>query len=181
MTASCTVIDYGDGLAALIMNKGYDVPDYRPAKEHVMPSKTFAIVMGVIFLMVGLLGFFPGLVTAPSTDAPHISLDTGYGNLMGLFPINVLHNIVHLAVGLWGVVAYRSVSGSLSFARGLAVFYGALTIMGFIPGLNTTFGLIPIFGHDIWLHAISAGAAAYVGFAGRSNAVPIERTTRRAS
>jgi hypothetical protein len=147
----------------------------------VMAIRNFAIVMGLLYLMVGLLGFFPGLVTAPAPGAPHMSLDTGYGYLMGLFPINILHNLVHIGVGLWGVIAYRSMSGSFSFARGLAIFYGALTIMGLIPGLNTTFGLIPIFGHDVWLHAISAAAAGYFGFAGTSRAMPIERMTRRAS
>ncbi len=146
-----------------------------------MAIRNFAIVMGLVYLMVGLLGFFPGLVTSPATDAPHMSLDTGYGYLMGLFPINVLHNVVHLGVGLWGLIAYRSMSGSISFARGLAIFYGALAIMGLIPGLSTTFGLIPIFGHDVWLHAISAAAAAYFGFAATSRTMSSERMTRRAS
>ena len=145
-----------------------------------MTTKQFAMVMGLLYLLVGLLGFFPGLVSPPSADSPHIHLDTGYGYLFGLFPINIMHNLVHLGVGLWGVSAYRSMSGSVAFARGLAMFYGALTIMGFIPGLNTTFGLIPVFGHDIWLHAVSAAAAAYFGFV-RSEALPIERMTRRAS
>jgi len=146
-----------------------------------MATRNFALVMGLLYIMVGLLGFFPGLVTAPATDAPHMSLDTGYGYLMGLFPINVLHNLVHLGVGLWGLSAYRSMPGSFGFARGLAIFYGALTIMGLIPGLNTTFGLIPIFGHDVWLHAISAAAAAYFGFAATAQTRPMERMTRRAS
>jgi hypothetical protein len=69
----------------------------------------------------------------------------------------------------------------LSFARGLAIFYAALTIMGLIPVLNTTFGLIPIFSHDIWLHAVTAGVAAYFGFTGHSEAIPVERISRRAS
>lgn len=149
-------------------------------KEDVMTTKNFVLVAGLLYLLVGLLGFFPGLVAPPSADTPHIRVDTGYGYLFGLFPINIVHNLVHLGVGLWGISAYRSMSKSLSFARGLAIFYGALTVMGLIPGLNTTFGLIPIFGHDIWLHAISAAAAAYFGF-GRSEAMSVERMTRRAS
>jgi hypothetical protein len=146
-----------------------------------MTTKQFSMAMGVLYLLVGLLGFFPGLVSPPLPDSPPMSLDTGYGYLMGLFPINVVHNLVHLGVGLWGISAYRSMSGSVAFARGLAMFYGALTIMGFIPGLNTTFGLIPIFGHDIWLHAITAAAAAYFGFVRPSDTISVERMTRRAS
>lgn len=146
-----------------------------------MTSRNFAMIIGVVYVAVGLLGFFPGLVSVPPPVAPHLAVDTGYGYLLGLFPVNVLHNLVHLAVGAWGLTASRTLAGSLSFARGLAIFYAALTIMGLIPVLNTTFGLIPIFSHDIWLHAVTAGVAAYFGFTGHSEAIPVERISRRAS
>ena len=145
-----------------------------------MTMKNFVLVIGLLFLVVGVLGFVPGLVSPPSAYSPHMTVDTAYGYLLGLFPINILHNLVHLGVGLWGLSAYRSVTKSLSFARGLAIFYGALAVMGLIPVVNTTFGLIPIFGHDIWLHAISAGAAGYFGFL-RSEPMAVDRMSRRAS
>jgi len=146
-----------------------------------MTAQRFAMGMGLLYVLVGLLGFVPGLVSPPPLDAPHLNVDTGYGYLMGLFPINVLHNLVHIGVGLWGIAAYRSVYGSVSFARGLAIFYGALTIMGLIPVVNTMVGLIPIFSHDIWLHALSAAAAGYVGFVRMSENFTVGRMTRRAS
>lgn len=129
-----------------------------------MGARYFALICGIVYTLVGIMGFIPGVVTAPGTG-PDIAVDAGYGYLLGLFPVNVLHNLVHLAVGLWGLASYRSFSGARTFSRGLAIFYGLLTIMGLIPGLNTTFGLIPIFGHDIWLHALTAAIAAYFGFA----------------
>lgn len=128
------------------------------------PVRYFALVLGVVYLAVGILGFFPAALQPPGPAAPSLVVDTGYGRLLGLFPVNVLHNLVHLGVGLWGLLAYRSLGGSVGFARGLAVFYGLLAIMGLIATLNTTFGLIPIFGHDVWLHALTALAAAYFGF-----------------
>ena|SRR3982750_1232050 len=146
-----------------------------------MTTRNFAMVMGVLYVAVGLLGFFPGAVSAPHPGGPHVAVDTGYGYLLGLFPVNILHNVVHLGVGIWGLVASRTLAGSLSFARGLAMFYSLLTIMGLIPGLNTMFGLIPIFSHDIWLHALSAGVAGYFGFTGHSDAIPVEHISRRAS
>jgi hypothetical protein len=146
-----------------------------------MTTRNFAMIMGVVYVAVGLLGFFPGAVSAPPPGAPDVAIDTGYGYLLGLFPVNVLHNFVHLAVGAWGLTASRTLAGALSFARGLAIFYGVLTIMGLIPGLNTTFGLIPIFGHDIWLHAVTAGVAAYFGFTSHAEAIPVEHLSRRAS
>jgi hypothetical protein len=146
-----------------------------------MTTRNFAMIMGVVYVAVGLLGFFPGAVSAPPPGAPHVAVDTAYGYLLGLFPVNVLHDLVHMGVGIWGLTASRTLAGSLSFARGLAIFYGLLTMMGFIPGLNTTFGLIPIFGHDIWLHAVTAGVAAYFGFTGHAEAIPVEHLSRRAS
>lgn len=146
-----------------------------------MNAMRFAMVIGIVFLAVGLLGFFPGLVSAPPMGAPDLAVESGYGYLMGLFPVNILHNLVHIAVGLWGLSAYRTMGGAIAFSRGLAVFYGLLAIMGLLPILNTTFGLIPIFSHDIWLHAGTAALAAYFGFAGRAEAIPVEQMTRRAS
>jgi hypothetical protein len=39
-----------------------------------------------------------------------------------------------------------------------------LTVFGLIPGLNTLFGLTPLFGHDVWLHALTAIIAAWFGW-----------------
>lgn len=133
------------------------------------PVRYFALVLGVVYLLVGILGFFPAALQPLGPAAPNLTVDAGYGRLLGLFPVNVLHNLVHLGVGLWGLLAYRSVRGSIGFARGLAVFYGVLAVMGLIAGLNTTFGLIPIFGNDVWLHAFTALAAAYFGFMQRGD------------
>ena len=129
-----------------------------------MQTRYFALVIGIVYVLIGLLGFLPGVVAAPPTGAPSLAVDAGYGYLLSLFPINILHNIVHLVIGLLGLVSYRRFSDARLFARGLAIFYGLLAIMGFVPVLRTTFGLIPIFGHDIWLHAVSALAAAYFGW-----------------
>ena len=146
-----------------------------------MTIRNFAMVIGTLYVAVGLLGFLPGVVSAPPPGAPHLAIDTAYGYLLGLFPINLLHNVVHLAEGAWALVASRALAYSISFARGVGMVYGVLTIMGLIPGLNTTFGLIPIFGHDIWLHAVTAGVAAYFGITGHADAIPVERISRRAS
>jgi hypothetical protein len=91
----------------------------------------------------------------------------GYGLVLGLFPVNVLHNIVHLLFGVLGLAAYANAFPAVSYARIVAVSYAVLALMGLIPGLNTTFGLVPIYGADVALHAVIAAAAAYFGFAVR--------------
>ena len=131
-----------------------------------MAIRYFAIAYGIVFLLVGIAGFIPGLVTQPAEVAdPAVG---GHGHLLGLFPVNPLHNLVHLAFGIWGVVAYRSLSASRLYAQAVAVIYAILAVMGFIPALNTMFGLVPLYGHDIWLHAVLAAVAAYFGWGVRA-------------
>ena len=128
-----------------------------------MRSRSFALAFGIVFLLVGIAGFVPPLVSPPPTG-PDVAADAGFGRLMGLFPINALHNLVHVAFGAWGLAAYRSPSAVRLYARAVAVIYALLAVMGLVPGLNTTFGLVPIYGHDVWLHALLAIVAAYFGF-----------------
>jgi Domain of unknown function (DUF4383) len=112
---------------------------------------TFARVFGVIFVVVGILGFVPATMTN--------------GMLLGLFPVNAVHNIVHILLGVWGLAVAKSVAGSVGYFKGLAIIYGLLTVLGLIPATNTLFGLAPIHGNDVWLHLALAVVAAYFGFA----------------
>jgi len=130
-----------------------------------MNVRRFAMIFGLIYLLVGIAGFIPQLLQPPAGDAPQVAVDTLHGNLLGLFPVNVLHTIVHLLIGVWGLAAAKTLGASVTYARSLAVIYGVLAIMGLIPGMNTVFGLIPIHGHDVWLHAGTALISAYFGFA----------------
>jgi hypothetical protein len=125
--------------------------------------RKFALIFGIIYLVVGVLGFVPGIVQ-PAHDQHNLAVEANHGYLMGLFPINLLHNFVHLLVGILGLIGSRSVQGAVRYARGLAIFYGLLAIMGLFPATNTMFGLVPIHGNDVWLHAGSALVAAYFGF-----------------
>ena len=136
-----------------------------------MTTRTFALIFGVVFLLVGIAGFIPGLVQMPHPEHPPLEVDSGYGILFGLFPVNVLHNIVHLLFGVWGLAAYRSLSGARTYARAVAIIYAVLTIAGVVPGLDTMFGLVPLFSNDIWLHALLAVVAAYFGWVHRDAAV----------
>ncbi|BAY12281.1 DUF4383 domain-containing protein [Calothrix sp. NIES-2098] len=129
-----------------------------------MGARYFALICGIVFLLVGLFGFIPGMVASPGTAGPALAVKVGYGYLLKAFAVNLLHNIVHIAVGIAGLVSYRTYIRSRNYARGLAIFYGVLAVMGLLPVLNTVFGLIPIFGNDVWLHAITALIAAYFGF-----------------
>lgn len=130
-----------------------------------MNVRRFALILGIIYLVVGIAGFIPPLLRAPAAEAPQLAVNAFQGYLLGLFPVNILHTLFHLAIGIWGLAAARRLSASVTYARSVAIIYGVLTVMGLIPNLNTVFGLLPLHGHDIWLHALTALIAAYFGFA----------------
>lgn len=129
-----------------------------------MTLKRFALIYGIVFLLVGIAGFLPGMTQAH--DHPDVAIDSGLSLLFGLFPVNTLHNLAHLLFGVWGLAAARSPEASRTYARVVALGYGLLTVMGLISAarLYTTFGLMPLYGHDVWLHALLAIGAAYFAF-----------------
>ena len=129
-----------------------------------MKASTFALIFGIAYLAAGLLGLIPAALVPPPADAPPTRFAMMYGYLLGLFPVNILHSAVHIAIGAWGLAAWSRRTSPVTYARALAVLYGVLAVMGMLPFLNTTFGLLPLHSHDIWLHAITALVAAYVGW-----------------
>ena len=126
--------------------------------------RLFALVFGIVFLLVGAAGFVPAL-TAPHTH-PDMALTTGLALLFGLFPVNVLHNLAHLLFGAWGLFGATSDSAARLYGKVVAIAYAVLTIMGLVTVMNlhTAFGFVPLYGHDIWLHAALAVVAGYFGF-----------------
>jgi hypothetical protein len=129
-----------------------------------MSTATFALILGIAYLGAGVLGLIPAALMPPPPDAPPTTVTLLYGYLLGLFPVNVLHSAVHLAIGAWGIMAWRGTASAKVYARSLALLYGALAVMGLIPGMNTLFGMLPMHGHAVWLHAATAAAAAYFGW-----------------
>ena len=116
-----------------------------------------AMVFGVVFLLVGLAGLF-----VPGGMAMNAGPDPAPGMLLGMFPVNLLHNVVHCLVGVWGLVASRSWNGAKMYMQIAGVVYIVLAGLGFV--LPTTMGLIPIGGADIYLHAVLGLIMAGIGF-----------------
>lgn len=121
-----------------------------------------ALVFGIVFVLAGLAGF---VAAPPPPNAPPLIVEHGHGLALGLLPVNTLHNIVHLVFGVLGIVASRgAVASARGYFRLVAVSYALLVVLGLIPATRTTFGLIPIWGHDVWFHALIAAGAGYFGF-----------------
>lgn len=116
-------------------------------------TKTIATLFGVIYLIVGVAGFFPQLGGSTSMAS---------GTLLGVASVNVLHNIVHLIIGLAGLSGGRTDSGAASFGKTFGVILLLIGLLGFLtPNL---LGILPIGGYDIWIHLVSGAILAYVGF-----------------
>jgi hypothetical protein len=109
-----------------------------------------SLVFGIVFLAIGALGFVLG---GSSMSAEP---------LLGMFKVNIVHNIVHLAFGLWGVVSVRSEKAALSYMQIAGVVYLVLSLLGFFA--PSGFGFVPIGGHNIWLHGVLALILLYFGF-----------------
>jgi hypothetical protein len=126
-----------------------------------MNIRTAALVYGVVFILAGLSGFAPSL---PPPDAPPLAIEHGHGLAMGIFPVNTPHTIVHLLFGVLGLAAWFGAWSTRGYFKLVGVSYIVLAVLGLIPATNTTFGLIPIWGADVYLHAGLGLVAAYFGF-----------------
>jgi uncharacterized protein YacL len=119
--------------------------------------KKAAMVVGIVFLVIGVAGFIPGITTAGSD---------GMKQLLGLFMVDGVHNAVHLLSGAF----FLAMSGQERLARLafqiMAVVYGLVTIIGFIVGSGgEVLGLIPVNTADNILHLVLTLAFLYFGFA----------------
>lgn len=142
----------------------------------IVLTRYFALLVGVAFTLAGIAGFIPFFTPHPPPEAPHLIINASYGLLLGLFPVNIVHNLFHFGVGLLGLLASRAYPSALQYARFLGITLGILTVMGMIPSLRTGFGLWPLYGHDIWLHGLEAVIGIYLGFfAGQKNRMQVEK------
>jgi hypothetical protein len=129
-----------------------------------MQTRLFSLVFGGVYVFIGLIGFLPALRTHPPAGAPHIDATAGYGYFLGQFPINALHDLLHIVVGLVAIIVSARLNPARIYCRVLFLVFGVLACLGFLPTVNSLWGWVPIFGADTWLHAATAIAAGYFGF-----------------
>jgi hypothetical protein len=116
------------------------------------PLQQAAMVVGVVFLLVGVAGFIPGVTTQYDTltFAGH---ESG-AQLLGLFQVSILHNLVHLAFGVAGIALSRTVSGARGFLIGGGAIYLVLWVYGLVIDMNSGANFVPLNAPDNWLHLI---------------------------
>lgn len=114
-----------------------------------------ALVFGIIFVLVGLLGF----VSNPLVGST------------GLFMTNGLHNLVHLLIGIILIVASRSGQASSSmWLKIIGVVYLLLAVLGFLlaPSGPMLLGIVTVNMADHWLHLVLGVVLLFAGLRGNS-------------
>jgi uncharacterized protein DUF4383 len=110
-------------------------------------ARSLALVLGLAYFGLGVLGLMPGA-------------------LAGLFPVNPALALVHLAMGAWGLAAYAGRAPALVYARSAAFIFVALGLAGMLQGIDRF--VMPLHGPNVWLHLATAGLSGFVAWRPRS-------------
>jgi len=113
------------------------------------PVQNAARLVGIVFLLVGIAGFIPG-ITTNLYDGLEFASNDGDAELLGIFKVSVLHNIVHGLFGIAGLALAATASGARTFLIGGGAVYLALFLLGILGGGDW----IPANDADNWLHLV---------------------------
>ncbi|MGK5443539.1 DUF4383 domain-containing protein [Micromonospora sp. URMC 105] len=114
------------------------------------PVRRAAQAAGVLFLLVGVLGFIPGITT--NFDQMMFAGHESKAKLLGLFQVSILHNLVHLAFGVAGLALARTVSGARTYLLAGGAIYLVLWLYGLVVGHESGANFVPLNNADDWLH-----------------------------
>jgi hypothetical protein len=142
------------------------------------PVQRAATVVAMVFLVVGILGFIPGITTGVGQMefAGHHS----DAELLGVFQVSILHNIVHLLFGIVGLALARSAAGARNFLIGGGAVYLVLWLYGLLVDETSSANFVPLNDADDWLHLALGAGMIVLGLAlgrRRDTAAPNLRTS----
>jgi hypothetical protein len=111
-----------------------------------------AAVVGVVFLLVGILGFIPGITTP--YDGMEAAGHRSHAELLGIFQVSILHNIVHLLFGVAGLAMARTASSARAYLIGGGAIYLVLWLYGLVIDKTSEANFVPVNVADDWLHFV---------------------------
>jgi amino acid permease len=115
-------------------------------------ARNFAAIAGAVFLLVGILGFIPGITT--NYDTMQFAGPDSGARLLGVFKVSVLHNIVHLLFGVAGLAMSRTAAAARAFLIGGGVVYLLLWLYGLLVDKSSDANFVPLNSADDWLHFV---------------------------
>jgi len=113
-----------------------------------MTAKNAAILFGVVFLLVGVLGYVPNPIVGPT----------------GIFATNALHNVIHLVSGIALLAGAYTSLGSSMMLKIVGAVYGLVAVCGFFMVMDGMMLGVAINDADKWLHVVLAIAILAAGF-----------------
>ena len=125
------------------------------------PAQSIAALFGVVFLLVGVLGFVPGITTHYG-DMSFAGHDSS-AKLLGVFQVSILHNIVHLLFGVAGIAMAKTWGGARMYLIGGGVIYLVLWIYGLLVDKGGSANFVPVNTADNWLHLVLGVALLGLG------------------
>jgi hypothetical protein len=128
-------------------------------------AQTLALLFGVVFLLVGILGFIPGITS--NYDALSFAGNGSDAKLLGLFEVSILHNIVHLLFGVAGLAMAKATRSATTYLIGGGIIYLVLTVYGFVIDKTSSANFVPVNNADNWLHLVLGIGMIALGLPGR--------------
>ncbi|GGX66784.1 DUF4383 domain-containing protein [Streptomyces minutiscleroticus] len=116
------------------------------------PVQQAALVVGAVFLLVGILGFIPGITT--HYDTMQFAAHHSEAKLLGIFQVSILHNLVHLAFGVAGLALSRTASQATMYLFAGGAVYLVLWLYGLIIDHDSAANFVPLNTADNWLHLV---------------------------
>jgi hypothetical protein len=111
-----------------------------------------AAAVGAVFLLVGILGFVPG-ITSHYADLERAGHRSG-AKLLGIFEVSILHNIVHLLFGVAGLAMARAWASARTYLLGGGAIYLVLFLYGLVVDEKSKANFVPLNAADNWLHLL---------------------------
>ena len=127
--------------------------------------RTAAAVVAAVFLLVGILGFIPGITT--NYDTMQFAGHESQAKLLGVFQVSILHNIVHLLFGVVGLAMARRTASAVAYLVGGGAVYLVLWLYGLLIDKSSTANFVPVNSADDWLHLVLGLGMIALGVLGR--------------
>jgi arginine exporter protein ArgO len=138
------------------------------------PVQQAALLVGAVFLLVGVLGFIPGVTT--DYDTMKFASHDSEAKLLGVFQVSILHNLVHLAFGVAGVAMARTAAAARTFLLAGGAVYLVLWLYGLLVDHHSSANFVPLNSADNWLHfVLGLGMIALGALLGRRHTTTTPR------
>ncbi|MFF9690825.1 DUF4383 domain-containing protein [Streptomyces sp. NPDC014623] len=123
---------------------------HTPASSAKSPVQKAALLVGAVFLLVGILGFIPGITS--DYDTMKFAEHHSEAKLLGVFQVSILHNIVHLLFGIAGIAMSRTASTARTYLLAGGAVYLVLWLYGLFIDRDSAANFVPVNTADNWLH-----------------------------